>query len=206
MLPPVRTSRALSDSFYAVRLLAPTSIVRHRYGLTPRQRIAKRALDLSLAAIALALTLPLIVTVALALKYIAPNAPIMRKTPIIGKGGRVVSLYRFRVPQTPGSGWQATLAHGLLHFGFDMLPLLLNIITGDLSLVGPRPQKLSDYNPRSDLQRVLLLTAPGVLGWQEFPLARTTAAWAYVEHYSLSLDVKIILRALHGTLEQDWSR
>ena len=89
----------------------------------------------------------------------------------------------------------------------DELPQLLNVIKGDMSLVGPRPL-LVDYLPLySPIQSRRHLVKPGVTGWAQIN-GRNTISWQekfqldvwYVEHISLLLDLKILLKTLANVL------
>ena len=109
---------------------------------------ARRALDLLVGAAALLLLAPLIVLVALAVKLSSPGPVIFRQVRV-GQGGRHFTLYKFRTMRpgergpevTRGSDPRITPVGRLLRTsGIDELPQLLNVVRGEMTLVGPRPE------------------------------------------------------------------
>ncbi len=182
----------------------------HRWG--------KRALDLSLAALALAFLWPVMALVALlVLLFLGPPVLFRQERP--GLEGRPFVLYKFRT-MTAGRDARGNLlpdGERLSPFGrflrstsLDELPELLNVLRGDMSLVGPRPllvQYLGLYSPEQARRHAV---RPGIAGWAQVH-GRNAQSWErrfeldvwYVEHYSLQLDLEILWRTLRVVLRRE---
>lgn len=129
-------------------------------------RGGKRALDLLAAALLLAALLPLMALVALAVR-LALGRPVLFRQLRAGRDGAPFILLKFRTLR-PGPGEDAArmtrLGRVLRAFALDELPQLLNVLRGEMSLVGPRPLPLA-YLPRfSPRQRLRLSVRPGLAG------------------------------------------
>jgi polysaccharide biosynthesis protein PslA len=117
-------------------------------------QILKRALDLTLVLLVLPLILPLMLLVALAIKLDSPG-PVFFRQPRVGLGNRVFRIYKFRsmrVAQNDLAGSRLTsrndarvtrVGEFIRRTSIDELPQLLNVLTGDMSIVGPRPHPLA---------------------------------------------------------------
>ncbi|MDQ6915007.1 MAG: sugar transferase [Actinomycetota bacterium] len=172
----------------------------------------KRALDLVLASVALAFAGPLILLAMAAIRLESAGHPIYRQRRV-GRGERPFDLYKLR-----------TMVHGAEHIGagmavnegdpritrvgallrrlsLDELPNLLNVLRGEMSIVGPRPTipvQVAQYTAR---QRGRLAVKPGITGWAQVH-GRASLPWSrrieldlwYVEHRSLALDLGILAR------------
>lgn len=137
-------------------------------------QLVKRLLDGTVALIALLVLLPILVVAALGIKMTSPG-PIFYRAKRVGKGGRVFSMLKLRTMRMNSDGVSAITApddRRIFGFGLwlrrlkiDELPQFWNILTGDMSLVGPRPEDPKiverDYNC---WMRETLLVAPGVTG------------------------------------------
>jgi len=189
-------------------------------GLNANQRTMKRALDITLVSIALVLALPVLLGVALAIKLSSPG-PVLFKQRRVGEGGKLFTIYKFRSMVVNAEALQAkvntTDANGnishkakndprvtaigriLRKTSLDELPQLLNVLKGDMSLVGPRPELpwlVEQYQP---WQRGRFVVPQGITGWWQVNgrsdtpahLSVETDIW-YVKHYSIWLDIKII--------------
>jgi lipopolysaccharide/colanic/teichoic acid biosynthesis glycosyltransferase len=186
-----------------------------------RRPAAKRTFDLVLGGILLAAASPLLVLLALAIRLDSPGPALFRQERL-GLGGRPFTIIKFR-----------TMRHGSTHLGsgletsrddaritrvgrilralrLDELPQLLNVVRGEMSLVGPRPL-LPQFLPYySDLDRRRLEVPPGMTGWQQVHgAARNTwrervalDLW-YVDHPSLALDLWILLRTVAVVVRAD---
>lgn len=138
------------------------------------ERFAKRALDASVALTALLVLAPVLLVAALGIKVTSPG-PVFYKARRVGKGGRAFSMLKFRTMHLGSDRESAITAPADTRiFGFglwlrrlkiDELPQFLNILSGEMSLVGPRPEDPKiverDY---TDWMRETLLVAPGVTG------------------------------------------
>jgi lipopolysaccharide/colanic/teichoic acid biosynthesis glycosyltransferase len=175
-------------------------------------RTAKRALDVALAALLLALAAPVIALAAVAIRLETPGAVIYRQRRV-GRGGREFDLLKLRTmvsgAETMGAGLavdegdpRITRVGALLRrFSLDELPNLVNVLAGDMSLVGPRPTvrvQVEQYSPR---QLGRLSVEPGITGWAQV-CGRATLPWHerieldlwYIEHWTLRLDARILAR------------
>jgi exopolysaccharide biosynthesis polyprenyl glycosylphosphotransferase len=191
----------------------------------------KRALDIVLGSLILILTAPLIGLAALLIS-LDSSGPIFYSAPRVGKKGQKFRCYKlrtmvagadqekeglrasnqrigptFKIEKDP----RVTRSGAFLRkFSIDELPQIINVILGDMSLVGPRPHPLDDFELYrvEDLRR--LDVKPGVTGlWQvtarRDPSFETNMALdlQYIENWSLTLDLKILLRTLPAVLRAE---
>ena len=156
----------------------------------------KRAIDVVGAVLALVVLSPVLLAAVLAIKCSSPG-PVLQTTLRVGMGGRRFRLYRFRAidrksrpgsPVTPGEGpWITGTAHAFRFLRLQELPQFLNVLLGDMSLVGPRPQAPSIVEHYTPEQRAILdvrpgLTGPSQLAWLEEEL-RTPVGVDPEQHY-----------------------
>ncbi len=186
-----------------------------------------RALDVLLSAAALALAAPLIALAALAIK-LESRGPVFYRQRRVGRGGRPFELWKLRT-MVPGA---ATMGAGiyvlegdpritrvgrlLRRFSLDELPNLVNVLRGEMALVGPRPTIQEQVDRYTERQRRRLEVKPGITGWAQVN-GRTSLSWPdrieldiwYVEHRSLRLDLRILARTArmlasgHGLYSED---
>jgi lipopolysaccharide/colanic/teichoic acid biosynthesis glycosyltransferase len=178
----------------------------------------KRALDLIVAAVALAVTGPLVALAAVVVRLESHGHPIYRQRRV-GRGGAPFELYKLRTmvsgAETMGAGLAidegderiTRLGAILRRTSCDELPNLVNVLRGEMSLIGPRPTvqvQVDRYTPR---QRRRLDALPGITGWAQVN-GRASLPWHdrieldiwYVEHASLRLDLRILARTLRMVL------
>lgn len=190
-------------------------------GLTS-YRVRKRALDILIILVSLPVVLPTVFFAALLIRMaMGPQVIFVQKR--VGLGGRVFSMYKLRTmqPAAPDRTEIATkkgdmrvtpLGRWLRRFRIDELPQLWNVLKGDMSLIGPRPEQpalTQSYCEDLPAFAYRSLVRPGITGW-----AQVRAGYAadleetriklgydlfYLKNFSLSLDVQIILRTV-GTL------
>ena len=178
----------------------------------------KRLLDLALALPALVFTLPILVGL-YALVRIRIGAPAVFRQVRPGKHGKPFTIYKFRTmtDTVDAAGRQLSDSERLTPFGRflrstsrDELPELINVIRGDMSLVGPRPllmQYLSRYN---EFQKRRHEVRPGLTGWAQVN-GRNAICWDerfaldvwYVDHASFWLDLKIMLATVKKLLKRE---
>ncbi len=191
--------------------------------------VLKRTLDIVLASLALLVTAPVTVAIAIAVKTSSPGT-VFYRAQRIGRKGRTFVCYKFRTMVQDADRLKAELEHrnerdGILFkitndprvtrigrmlrkYSLDELPQFLNVLRGDMSLVGPRPPVASEVQQYdlSHLRRLDVL--PGITGlWQVE--ARQDPSFdsyisldtAYVENWSLWLDLKILARTIGVVLE-----
>lgn len=167
----------------------------------------KRALDLVIASIALLLLSPVLLVIALLVR-VRLGSPIFFTQARPGRGGKPFRMIKFRtmLDATGPDGQPLPDAARLPPFGrllrstsLDELPELLNIVRGDMSLVGPRPllmQYLPLYSPEQARRHDV---RPGLTGWAQVN-GRNTLSWDekfkldtwYVDHRTLALDIRIM--------------
>jgi lipopolysaccharide/colanic/teichoic acid biosynthesis glycosyltransferase len=178
----------------------------------------KRALDLVFAAIALAVTGPLLAIAAVVVRLESHGHPIYRQRRV-GRDGEPFELYKLRTMVSGAETMGAGLAidegdDRITRFGAmlrrtscDELPNLVNVVRGEMSLIGPRPTvqvQVDRYTPR---QRRRLDALPGITGWAQVN-GRASLPWHerieldiwYVEHATLRLDLQILARTLRMVL------
>ena len=171
-----------------------------------RYLISKRAIDIAFASAGALLLAPLMLLTAL-LVAIDVGIPLIFRQARPGRDGCTIVIYKFRTMRPalaadgrriPEVGRISAIGHFLRASRLDELPQLLNILKGDMSLVGPRPL-LSEDQPEDDPLR--LRVRPGLTGWAQIHGGRTISSankanldsW-YVRNASLGLDIKILVR------------
>ncbi len=196
----------------------------------PGYRIAKRAMDILLAGVGTVIAAPFILLIVVAIK-LDSKGPAFYVHNRIGKNGKPLRLYKFRsmyinadqlfqqfTPEQKAE-WQENfklredpritrVGSFLRRSSLDELPQLLNILQGNLSVVGPRPvvaEELEKYGPNKE--RFLSVT-PGLTGyWQAFTRSdgtyedRMAMELYYVDHANLWWDIKIILATVGSVLK-----
>lgn len=181
-------------------------------------RVAKRVIDVALAGLALLLLLPLCALFALAIKSSSPG-PVLYRQERAGRHGRPFQMLKFRtmVVGAQASGLGLRVAYDdprltpvgrlLRRFALDELPQLINVLRGEMSLVGPRPAVPSQVARYTPLQRRRLEVLPGLTGWAQVN-GRNRIPWErrieldlwYVDHWSLWLDLVIVARTVPEVL------
>jgi lipopolysaccharide/colanic/teichoic acid biosynthesis glycosyltransferase len=191
-----------------------------------------RALDLIIAAIALVVVSPLLALAGLFTK-LESRGPVFYRQRRVGLAGRPFELWKLRtmVPGAESMGAGIYVLQGdpritrvgrrLRRFSLDELPNLVNVIRGEMAIVGPRPTVQQQVDRYTERQRRRLEVKPGITGWAQVN-GRASLPWPerieldvwYVEHRSLTLDLRILLRTVrmlasgHGLyseeLEQGW--
>jgi lipopolysaccharide/colanic/teichoic acid biosynthesis glycosyltransferase len=181
----------------------------------------RRAVDVIVSSAALALACPLLLAAIVAIRLESPGPAIYRQRRI-GKDGRPFDMLKLRTmvqgAEHIGAGLavdehdsRITRVGALLRrTSLDELPNLLNVLRGEMSLIGPRPTipvQVAQYTPR---QRRRLQIKPGITGWAQVN-GRASLPWSerieldlhYIEHRSLALDAKIIARTFKLVLGGD---
>lgn len=200
---------------------------------TLRQRATKRSLDLVLAVPALILTAPLVLVATLAARIDTHQSGIFTQGRV-GRGGRVFTVYKVRTMRSAGASTVTTstdsrvtaLGRLLRATKIDELPQLINVVRGDMSLVGPRPDVPGFADLLTGGQRVVLQIRPGITGpatlryrHEERLLAsvadpeafnrdvvfpdKVQLNVAYVANYSLRADLAYLGRTLQQVLARD---
>jgi lipopolysaccharide/colanic/teichoic acid biosynthesis glycosyltransferase len=186
-----------------------------------------RALDLVVAAALLVVAGPLLALAALAIK-LESRGPVFYRQLRVGRGGEPFELWKLRtmVPgaETMGAGIYVIegdaritrVGRLLRRFSLDELPNLVNVLKGDMAIVGPRPTVREQVDRYTERQLRRLEVKPGITGWAQIN-GRTSLPWPdrieldvwYVEHRSLRLDLRILARTArmlatgHGLYSED---
>jgi lipopolysaccharide/colanic/teichoic acid biosynthesis glycosyltransferase len=175
----------------------------------------KRALDVTGALVGLVLAAPVLALAALAIRLEGGGHFIYRQRRV-GRDGVPFDLYKLRTmvtgAESMGSGLivdagdaRITRVGALLRrTSLDELPNLINVLRGEMSLVGPRPTVQVQVDRYTERQRHRLDTRPGITGWAQVN-GRASLPWHerieldlwYVEHASLRLDLRILVRTAH---------
>ena len=182
----------------------------------------KRVFDLSMAMALCLLLAPLLIATMLGIKLSSPG-PLLHRRRVVGRGGREFDAFKFRsmrvdadrVLQDDAVLWAAFQANHKLprdprvtpigrilrRYSIDELPQLLNVVRGEMSLIGPRmvtTPELERYGQHID---TLLSVQPGMTGLWQVSGRQTTSYERrveldvhYVEHWSLLLDLRILLK------------
>lgn len=188
-----------------IRRMAPTPV--KEIEMTKYFKL-KRALDVLASASLLIALLPLS-AVAAALVLYDVGAPILFWQQRIGRNGRKFLLYKFRTYHAPydrngnklaDEDRLSRLGRGIRAGRLDEIPQLLNVLVGDMSLIGPRP--LLPVDQPSD-PRLRLSVRPGITGWAQLnggtfvtPSEKDALDIWYITHASLALDIKIAIQTL----------
>ncbi len=171
----------------------------------------KRLLDFSLAFMIFILLLPVLMVVSIGL-CMANKGKVFFVQPRPGKGGKIFQIIKFKTmnDKKDSNGNLLSDAERLTKMGsfvrktsLDEIPQLLNVIKGDMSLIGPRPllvQYLPLYDERQSRRHEV---RPGITGWAQVN-GRNTISWQqkfeydvwYVDQVSFGLDLKILMRTL----------
>jgi len=179
--------------------------------------LLKRTFDLGVAAALLLVTWPLMLLVA-ALVRIRIGAPVIFRQQRPGRDARPFMALKFRTMtnETDSEGVLLPDEKRLHRFGrflrstsLDELPQLINVLRGDMSLVGPRPllmRYLERYSPEQARRHDVM---PGITGWAQIN-GRNALSWEerfeldlwYVDHWSLALDFGILLRTIGVALRR----
>jgi len=173
-------------------------------GLYPR--LGKPLLDRLFGLIAGLVTLPAFLPLLLVSWAAFGAAPIVR-TPSMGKDGRSFDLYRLRTTrrgEEDGTGSRQRLGSFLRQWSLDELPQIWNVITGDMSLIGPRPLGADEADNLQDWQRERHRVRPGITGlWQVEArgdgrrlLDNIHYDIQYIDQISLVTDLRILLKTL----------
>jgi lipopolysaccharide/colanic/teichoic acid biosynthesis glycosyltransferase len=193
---------------------------------------ASRALDLLVASFVLVLASPLLAVAAILIK-LESRGPVVYRQRRVGRAGEPFELWKLRtmVPGAESMGAGIYVVEGdpritrvgrvLRRFSLDELPNLVNVLKGEMAVVGPRPTVQEQVDRYSERQRRRLEVRPGITGWAQVK-GRASLPWPerieldvwYVEHRSLRLDLRILAKTVrllatgHGLysdeLKQGW--
>jgi len=187
---------------------------------SPGYMLVKRVIDILLVLFSLPLTLPLMAATALAIRLESPGGALFTQNRV-GQGGREFKIYKFRSMVCDSEKHGAQLAQEgdarvtrtgrfIRKTRLDELPQFFNILKGDMSLIGPRPEQkyfVDAFERSIPFYSYRHIVKPGLSGW-----AQVTQGYAgnedetqikiehdfyYIKHFSFSLDVLILFKTLH---------
>ena len=213
-----------------VGLLADMPLVTLKEPAIDRFSLAcKRVIDLAVSATALLLLWPAMVVIAMMVRRGSPG-PVIFRQQRVGLGGKPFNMFKFRTMHVDADKQIGTImertydgktfmrknkvdpritriGHHLRRWSLDELPQLLNVLRGDMSIVGPRPELPLLVQTYEAWQRKRFSVPPGLTGWWQVsdradaPMALNTEAdLYYIRHYSLLLDLQIILRTVGAVI------
>jgi exopolysaccharide biosynthesis polyprenyl glycosylphosphotransferase len=199
--------------------------------LDNHQRALKRALDVAVSAFGLLLLAPLFLVAALAVRLDSPG-PVLFRQKRVGADEKTFICFMFRSMRADAEVLQEGLedrneAEGavfkirrdprvtrvggfLRRWSLDELPQLVNVLTGEMSLVGPRPLPVRDFLRMEEEDKRRLGAVPGMTGYWQIS-GRSNLSFEdmvrldlyYMENWSLSFDLKIILKTLGAVLRRE---
>jgi undecaprenyl phosphate N,N'-diacetylbacillosamine 1-phosphate transferase len=200
----VRAPSTSSESIPGVRRVDRPGSARLRLAV-------KRLFDVVAATIVLVLLAPLFAVIAAAIKIESPGLPLFFNDTVMGRDGRRFKFLKFRTmfphaidyadrPEVrPGSPLVTRVGNVLRRFKLDELPQFLNVLRGEMSLVGPRPMDPTRFAMASAFHRQRLLVRPGLTGWVQIN-GNIHWSWEermdmdvwYLARWSLRLDARIL--------------
>ena len=199
--------------------------------LDNHQRALKRALDVAVSAFGLLLLAPLFIAIAIAVRLDSPG-PVLFRQKRVGADEKTFICFMFRSMRADAEVLQEELetmneAEGavfkmrrdprvtrvggfLRRWSLDELPQLLNVLGGEMSLVGPRPLPVRDFLRMEEEDKRRLGAVPGMTGYWQIS-GRSNLSFEdmvrldlyYMENWSLSFDLKIILKTLGAVLRRE---
>jgi lipopolysaccharide/colanic/teichoic acid biosynthesis glycosyltransferase len=175
--------------------------------------VTRRAFDVVVAATALVVTSPVVLVAIIAIRLESPGSPIYRQRRV-GRDGREFDVIKLRTmvagAESMGPGLAVDAGDAritrvgrlLRRASLDELPNLVNVLKGDMAIVGPRPTVPVQVEQYTERERGRLAVRPGITGWAQVN-GRTSLPWTerieldlwYIEHRSWRLDLQILLRS-----------
>lgn len=186
----------------------------------------KRSFEIIFSIALLLFTLPVLVLTAIAIKLESPG-PVFYKQERMGLNGKTFNIFKLRSMRTDaeknGPQWAAKNDPRVTRVGkfirktrIDELPQLINILRGDMSLIGPRPERpmfTEEFEKEIPGFKKRLLVKPGLTGWAQVnggyeatPAEKFEMDMYYIRNQSLKLDMKILLRTVWVVLTGDGAR
>jgi exopolysaccharide biosynthesis polyprenyl glycosylphosphotransferase len=221
----VVSSRALVDDVEGIPLLDVGNVELSRFSMA-----VKRAFDLVVGGVIFVLVLPVLGTVALMIK-LDSRGPVFYRQERMGRGGRLFSIYKFRSMHVGADKLRDDLADQndydgpmfkikrdlrvtriggwLRRWSIDELPQIMNVMKGDMSLVGPRPLWVEEAKQCRGWTQKRLDITPGITGlWQvlgrsDIPFDEMVRLdYMYVTGWSLSWDIKLLLQTVPAVVQK----
>ncbi|MDR9419522.1 sugar transferase [Gracilimonas sp.] len=184
------------------------------------EKTIKRVFDLVLASFVLLLTFPFLLIIAVAIRLTSPGPAIYRQKRV-GRNGREFTIYKFRTmlndaERHSGPTWAKKndprvtgIGYWLRKLRIDEIPQLFNVLKGDMSIVGPRPERphfVEKFSEQIPLYTRRLRMRPGITGWAQVKWKYDTSLddvkektkfdLFYIENASLRMDAKILINTI----------
>jgi lipopolysaccharide/colanic/teichoic acid biosynthesis glycosyltransferase len=176
--------------------------------------VIRRAIDVVVSAVVLVAAAPVLLVAVVLIRLESPGSPIYRQRRV-GRDGHEFDVLKLRTmvagAERMGAGWAVDAGDPritrmgtiLRRTSLDELPNLVNVLRGEMTLIGPRPtlpHQVAQYTPR---QRGRLAVKPGLTGWAQVN-GRAALPWSerieldlhYIEHRSLRMDLEILRRSV----------
>lgn len=213
------SGQARISSIYGVPLVEVTPQI-----MKPWEEMAKRVMDVVVSAVILVAGLPVWLLVAFAIKLDSPG-PVFYRQERVGRNGRQFMMFKFRsmkkdAEKLSGPKWAEKNDPRVTRVGriirrvhIDEVPQFINVLVGDMSLVGPRPERLffvDKIERQIPLYRRRLKVRPGITGWAQIKYrydqsiedvkSKLKYDLFYIENMSWRLDLKILFNTLYVML------
>lgn len=184
------------------------------------EKFVKRVMDISLSLVILLVTLPILLLLLILIPLNSKGNPIYKQKRV-GRYGKLFTMYKFRTmflnaEATTGPAWAeendpriTPLGYWLRKLRLDELPQLINVFKGEMSLVGPRPERpyfVDQFKKEIPLYTRRLQVKPGITGWAQVKWKydsniedvkeKTRYDLFYVENVSLRMDFKILINTI----------
>ncbi len=187
----------------------------------PFNAFIKRFLDVVFSLLLIVITSPIMVLTAIGIKLFGGEGPIIFKQVRVGMNKKPFTMYKFRsmrMNNQETTAWsqdqddrKTSFGSLIRKFSIDELPQFFNVLFGDMSLIGPRPEipyYVDQFKEDIPLYMIRHLVRPGITGWAQVNGLRGNTSirrrieydiW-YIEHWSVQLDVSITMRTIFGGL------
>ena len=203
------------------KIIIDENKLNHQYGYL----ITKRLLGIIMSTIALVVISPILLIIGICIKIDDPHGPVLYKQERVGKDGKLFEIFKFRSMvsnadelleqlrsknEINGAMFKmkndprvTRVGRVIRKYSLDELPQLVNVIKGDMSIVGPRPPLPSEVAKYSKYDKQRLMVTPGATGlWQvggrndvDFD-TMVQLDLTYIKHRSIWLDLKIMLKTV----------
>lgn len=200
-----------------------TLLLFHNRGLSFDQRLVKRLFDIFVSLVGILITLPLMLLIALCIK-LCDRGPVFYTQDRLTRGGKIFKVYKFRSMRVEPKDAQVTMTKKgderitpigklIRNTHTDELPQLFNVLKGDMSIVGPRPERpeiAEQYYKRIPEFSYRLKVKGGLTGYAQVygsyntvPYDKLKLDLTYIENYSFLLDIKLIIMTFRALVQNE---
>lgn len=211
-IQPATTDIVISDSYKLQISDAPLLVCKTR-GLTKEQKLVKRFFDIIISLIGIIISSPIMAAVAIAIK-LNDGGPVLFKQNRVTENGKIFNVLKFRSmvvdadkdgakKATVGDDRITAVGKVIRPFRLDELPQLFNVLSGSMSLVGPRPERTENVHEYTAEHPEFILrnrVKGGLTGYAQVygkyntsPIDKLHLDLMYIENYSLRLDLKLLI-------------